>query len=109
MSIGRQKWLGLNTEMRARRKDANHADVRDGLRAAGYSVLDLASYGVSVDCLVGWDRGAALVEIKDGSKPPSARALTEDEVKLRDNWQGHYIIALSLEDALEKLKALTSR
>lgn len=92
--------------MRARRKDANHVEVSDGLRAAGYSVLDLAEHGVSVDCAVGWPGGAALVEIKDGAKPPSARQLTQKEIELRNNWQGPYLIALSVEDALTQLERI---
>lgn len=88
------------------RKDANHADVGDGLRVRGWSVLDLAQYGVSVDYAVSKPGFAALLEVKDGNKPPSARKLTEKEQKLRDNWEGPYVMAISLEDAVEQLDAL---
>lgn len=91
--------------MRARRKDANHNDVQDHLRSLGWSVLDLAIHGVSVDTVVGKPHYAALVEIKDGSKPPSKRELTEDEKRLRDNWDGPYFLVTSCEDAEAQLEA----
>lgn len=72
----------------------------------GWSVLDLAQYGVSVDYAVGKPGFAALLEVKDGSKPPSARKLTDNEKKLRDSWEGPYVVALSLEDAVRQLAAL---
>lgn len=92
--------------VRAMRKDANHADVGDGLRALGWSVLDLAQYGVSVDYAVSKPGFAALLEVKDGKKPPSARKLTESEQKLRDRWQGPWVTAISLEDAACQLLTL---
>lgn len=91
------------------RKDANHAEIGDGLRLMGWSVLDLAQYGVSVDFAIGRPGFAALLEVKDGEKPPSARKLTEKEQKLRDNWEGPYVVALSLEDAASQLRALAMR
>jgi hypothetical protein len=99
--------------MRAHRKDANHKDVGDFLRSLGWSVLDLAQYGVSVDYAVAyrWPVGAyaALVEVKDGSKPPSAHKLTKKEQDLRDNWEGDYHVVLSEADAETKLNAAMVR
>jgi hypothetical protein len=92
--------------MRARRKDANHADVGDHLRDHQWSVLDLAQHGASIDYVVSKGRFCALLEVKDGSKPPSARQLTPAEQKLRDNWQGPYVLALSPEDALNQLEEM---
>lgn len=90
--------------MRAYRKDANHGDVRDLLLKRGWSVLDLASHGVSVDFAIGKRSGsrgwACLLEVKDGSKPPSKRQLTEKEKDLRDNWEGPYIVAESPQEAV---------
>lgn len=45
----------------------------------------------------------ALIEVKDGSLPPSARQLTPKEQAVKDNWQGPYIVALSPEDCMAKL------
>lgn len=92
--------------MRAPKKDANHVEVGDGLRALGWSVLDLAQHGVSVDYAIGKPGFACLLEVKDGKKKPSARKLTEKEQKLRDNWKGPYVAAISLIDAIQQLSKL---
>ena len=92
---------------RAARRDANHTEVGDFLRALGWSVLDLASLGNGCpDLAVGKPGVMAFIEIKDGSKPASQRKLTEKEQKVRDNWDGPYIVALSGEDAAAQLIAL---
>jgi hypothetical protein len=107
----REGCLGLEDlalPMRARRLDANHNEVGDYLRALGWSVLELARHGVSVDMAVSKLNFAALVEVKDGSRPPSARQLTDEEKRLKANWQGPYIIALSPQDAADKLEAWRS-
>jgi hypothetical protein len=90
--------------MRAKRRDANHKTVGDHLRSLGWSVLDLADHGDGItDFIVSranTDRPGyttALVEVKDGNKPPSARKLTPKEQKVRDEWDGLYLIALSPE------------
>jgi len=45
------------------------------------------------------------MELKDGSKPPSARKLTEDEQKFFDEWTGGMLaIVNSIEEALDILK-----
>ena len=93
--------------MRAKRRDANHRDVGDHLRELGWSVLDLAGLGDGCpDYVVGKTGFAALVEVKDGAKPPSKRKLTADEQRVKDNWDGPYIIALSGEDAEAQLALL---
>ena len=92
---------------RAARRDANHVEVGDFLRALGWSVLDLASAGNGTpDYVVGKTGYACLVEVKDGNKVPSKRKLTEKEQKVRDRWDGPYIVALSGEDAAAQLALL---
>ena len=94
---------------RAARRDANHTDVGDYLRALGWSVLDLASHGRGVpDYVVGKPGIACLVEVKSDksiSHRPD-RALTPEEQGVRDRWAGPYIIAVSGEDAAQQLLAL---
>ena len=64
--------------MRKRAKlDVNHLEIVATLRKCGASVVSLASLGDGVpDLLVGYRGKTALVEIKDGDKPPSQRELT---------------------------------
>lgn len=85
-------------------------DIGDHLRSHGWSVLDLASLGngcpdYAVSIRYGERSFCALLEVKDGSLPPSARKLTSKEQRVKDAWQGAYIIALSPEDAETKLNA----
>lgn len=93
--------------VRARRKDANHNAIADHLRGIGWSVLDTSALGGGFpDCVVGRPGFACLVEIKDGSKSPSARQLTPAENHVRAVWTGPYVIAVSPEDAHAQLFAL---
>jgi hypothetical protein len=92
--------------MRARRKDANHATVADHIASLGWSVFDLAQYGAPVDLAIGKHGRyglAALVEIKDGSKPPSKRKITSDGLELFNRWQGPIFVFTSIEDATSQL------
>lgn len=86
----------------AKRVDANHAEIRDGLRADGWDVLDLSDCGNGIpDLCVGHPFGfePLFLEVKDGKKPPSARGLTAAE----KNWQRFCgaitVTVLSLEEA----------
>ena len=75
--------------MRAARIDANHEQVVSALRAAGASVQSLAGVGKGVpDLLVGFQGKTLLMEVKDGRKTPSARQLTEDQLKWHGAWNG---------------------
>jgi len=69
--------------------DANQREIVDTLRALGASVQSLAMVGDGVpDLLVGYQGRTWLVEVKDGSKPPSRQRLTADQVAWRDTWRG---------------------
>lgn len=96
--------------MRARRKDANHNEVADYLLGLGWSFLDTSALGRGFPDGVagrGGERGfAALVEIKNGAKPPSARKLTKPQQDMRALWRGPYVMATSPEDAARQLLAL---
>lgn len=72
---------------RAARVDTNHAEVVSALRACGAAVLSLASMGRGVADLLVLHRGhLMLVEVKDGSRPPSRRKLTPDQEQFRYTW-----------------------
>ena len=82
--------------------DANQAEVVAALRAVGCSVQSLADVGRGCpDLLVGRQGRDWLMEVKDGRKPPSARALTPAEALWRDSWRGSPVhVVLCAEDAL---------
>jgi len=89
---------------RVARRDANERRVIDALRACGAYVKQINDEGF-VDLLV-WYRGhVLLLEVKDGDKPPSARALTPAEAKFHAEWPGQNLhIVNSEHEALDILK-----
>jgi hypothetical protein len=92
----------------AKRVDDNHAEIRDGLRAAGYPVLDLSSCGNGIpdlSVLVAPDVSLFL-EVKDGKKAKSAQKLTDKEEIFMQHWAKHTRVVNSLEAALEAVKVV---
>ena len=86
--------------MRAAKVDANHEQVVSALRAVGASVQTLAAVGKGVpDLLVGYQGKTILLEVKDGRKPPSARRLTEDQLKWHGAWRGGPLAVVDGPDA----------
>ena len=74
---------------RAAKVDANQQKIVEILRAAGATVQSLAAVGHGCpDLLVGWGGKTLLMEIKDGSKVPSAQRLTDDQIKWHGAWMG---------------------
>ena len=95
---------------RAARRDHGEQDIIKAMRACGAYVKAINDEG-TFDLLVGYTGGSGrfytlLIEIKDGTKPPSARRLTDAEQKFHDEWPGDnlYIIN-SVQEALDLLKA----
>ena len=83
----------------AGKRDANHAAIRDQLRAVpGMWVLDTGGMaGLGCDLIVRWQYNPPLfVEIKDG---PGAK-LTESERKMKDRMGDYWIRAERFEDVL---------
>ena len=80
--------------------DDNQTEIVKGLRAVGCSVESLAAVGKGCpDLLVGFRGVNYLIEVKDGSKPPSKRKLTPDQVKWHDSWRGKVHTVTSLDGA----------
>lgn len=89
---------------RAARVDDNQADIVAALRKIGASVQPLHAVGSGCpDLLVGWRGMTSLLEVKDGSKPPSARKLTPDQVKWHANWRGQVAVVETIEQAIEAI------
>ena len=87
---------------RAAKVDANHDQVVSALRAAGAKVQSTAAIGKGVpDLLVGFRFRLFLLEVKDGSLPPSGRKLTTEQVKWHSDWAGYPLCVVnSPEEAL---------
>ena len=90
---------------RAARVDANQVTIVAGFRGLGASVA--ATHGAGVpgfpDLVIGYRGVTCLVEVKDPDKPPSARRLTEDQVKFHADWRGSISIVQTLDDVIELL------
>ena len=84
--------------MRACRIDRNQPEIVKYFRFLGFSVLIISNLKNCCDIVVSKDKKTAMIEIKDGEKPPSARKLTEGEAKFKDSWQGLYYIVKDIND-----------
>ncbi len=86
--------------MKANRKDANHNLVEIYLRSLGFVTLDISALKNCCDIVASKNGVTYLIEIKDGTKPPSQRKLTSGEKKFRDYWQssGKWILIKSRSD-----------
>ncbi len=88
------------------RKDQNHAEVVTALEAAGALVVDVSGTACGCDLFVAFKGEWVAVEVKNGAKPPSARALTgrEEFLMLTCKARGvPHVVALSAEDVLAVL------
>jgi len=93
---------------RAAKIDSNHLEIVDALRSAGAYVISLAGVGAGCpDLLVGFLGHTFLVEIKDGSKPPSARKLTEQQLKFHREWKGGTLAIVDNPDAALRMLGVT--
>ena len=92
--------------MRAARRDANETKIVDALRACG-AVVRYVTQGDGIpDLLVGYKGYTILLEVKDGSKPPSARKLSLAEEKFFMEWEGGMLAKVeSVQEALDILKS----
>lgn len=92
---------------RRARTDRNQTEIVKALRAFGCSVAILSEVGGGVpDLLVGRGRRNLLLEVKDGmAKDKRQRELTEDEERFHAGWRGQVAIAMSVDDALNVVRA----
>jgi hypothetical protein len=89
---------------RAARRDDNEKEIIAAMRAEGAFVKVINDEG-TFDLLCWYNGRTLLLEIKDGSKPPSARRLTPAEQKFHDEWPGSDLyIVNSVEEALALLR-----
>lgn len=87
-----------------KRIDANQPEIVARLREVGASVTPTHEIGRGFpDLAVGFRGTTYLIEVKDGSKPPSKRRLTPDEQEWHETWRGQVAIIETVEDALRLL------
>lgn len=88
----------------AKRVDSNQKSLFSLWRKLGATVQDLSKVGKGCpDCIVGFRDVNYLVEIKDGSRYPSERRLTEDEFKWHRHWAGQVCVIENTDQARELL------
>ena len=93
---------------RAAKTDRNHAEVMAALRKAGAEVTSLHGVGQGVPDLLASYRGQwFLIEVKDGKKAPSDRALTPDQKKWIDKQNAPVSVVETVEAALKSIGAIS--
>ncbi len=93
---------------RAAKVDNNQQEVVAKFRQLGFSVLHTHQLKNCVDIIVARDKLTATIEIKDGSLAPSARKLSEGEMKFKEDWKGLYFLCESIEDVLKIERVFTA-
>jgi len=88
------------------RRDANHDEIVGLFEALGCSVLDVSGVSGALDLIVGAVGIDQRVEVKDGSKPPSERRLTEAELLEIAGWRGRRPVGV---ETAEDVLALVAR
>lgn len=96
---------------RAAKVDANQAEIVKALRQMGCTVQPLHTVGDGCpDLLVGAFGVTLLVEVKDGSKPPSERRLTPDQQVWHREWTGGPLsIVTDLDGAVRAVNACRAK
>lgn len=89
---------------RAARTDTNQSDIVAALKAIGAEVTSLAGVGSGVpDLLVSFRGQWHLMEVKDGSRPPSQRALKWTQQRWRERQQAPVHVVHGPAEAVEVL------
>jgi len=92
---------------RAAKIDDNQPEIVSALRRVGASVQPLHTVGQGCpDLIVGFRGTNYAIEVKDGSKPPSARGLTDAQLRWKILWNGQYAIVNNVDEALRIIGAI---
>ena len=84
----------------AAKKDANHREIVEALRAAGASVVELR---VPLDLLVGYRGVTYPMEIKNRA---GKNRDTPTQLKFYADWRGNWLKVCTVEDALRGIGAI---
>lgn len=94
----------------ARKIDANQPAIVEALRKAGCTVEHLHAVGNGCpDLLVAIENQVFLIEVKDGSKAPSAQKLTPDQITWHTEWKAAVHVVNSIEGALNVVRQYRAR
>jgi len=90
------------------KKDANHHEIVDALKAAGGYVIDMSHVGGGFpDLIVGAHQKTILVEIKNPKTAYGKRGLNKNQIKWKEKWLGGpYCVIDSVEAATRAIKML---
>lgn len=91
--------------MRARKVDDNQKTLVKQIRQLpGVTVRHTHTIGEGFpDLAIGFRGTTYLAEVKDPTKPPSARKLTPDEEKFHAEWTGQIAIIQTIDDVIKIL------
>jgi hypothetical protein len=95
---------------RAAKVDSNQSEIVAALRKVGAAVVITSQLKNAFDLLVMYRSRIYIVEVKDGSLTPSARKLTDGEMKCKKLVESvgvKYHIITSVDEALKMVKCLT--
>jgi len=96
--------------LKAAKVDDNQREVVAALKDVGASVMHLHRVGGGCpDLCVGFRGVTYLLEVKDGSKPPSAQKLTPAQKDWHRDWRGHAVIVNSPQAALAAIGVIEKR
>ncbi len=90
--------------MRKAKVDSNQKEIVDALRKRGASVFHVHTVKNLFDIIVAYNGVLMAVEIKDGNLPPSARKLTDGELKCKESLERvgvKYNVVTSIDEALK--------
>ena len=91
----------------AKRVDANQASIVKVFRGLGVSVQHLSDVGKGCpDLLLGIFGKNYLVELKNGSRPPSGQKLTPHEETFFMTWKGQVSIIKSEDEAINFITSI---
>jgi hypothetical protein len=91
---------------RAARVDENHQEIVAAFKRCGWAVLDIHQLPNCCDLFVSKYQETVAVEIKDGSKAPCKRRLTQGEAAFFRQWKGKRAIVQSVADVLNMTEGL---
>ena len=92
---------------RAAKIDANQPEIVEYFRKAG-AVVDIVSSlpGIGYDLICNFRDVIVLVEVKDGSKPPSERRLTDSEYAAWERHGSKFSVISSVDEAAGLLESM---